>query len=81
LNLLTYLTEPAWGRSREFDITTHTVRKGNASAGDFGDEEEDEDSSFAQSSKKNMIAFMPAQGKDHPDSWFCLDILLLSKVV
>ena len=54
-------TEPAWGRSREFDITTRTVRKGAGSAGDF--EDEDEEATVVKGSTRSMIAFMPAQGK------------------
>jgi hypothetical protein len=39
------------------------VKKGSTNAGDFGDEDEDEDVGFVHGKKKNMIAFLPAQGE------------------
>lgn len=58
--------QPAWGRSREFDITTRSVKKGSANAGDFGDDDEDQDEvALTHGRKKNMIAFMPAQDTTH----------------
>ncbi|CCA75749.1 related to BCS1 protein precursor [Serendipita indica DSM 11827] len=55
--------QPAWGRSREFDITTRTVRKGAGSAGDF--EDEDEEATIVKGNTRSMIAFMPAQDTTH----------------
>ncbi|PVF97721.1 hypothetical protein CPB86DRAFT_412056 [Serendipita vermifera] len=54
--------QPAWGRSREFDITTRTVKKGNTTSGDFGVEEEEDPSDLVHG-KRKTIAFMPTQGK------------------
>jgi hypothetical protein len=40
------------------------VKKGSTNAGDFGDDDEDDDEvGFVHGKKKNMIAFLPAQGE------------------
>jgi hypothetical protein len=39
------------------------VKKGSTNAGDFGDDDEEDDVGFVHGKKKNMIAFLPAQGE------------------
>lgn len=56
------LQQPAWGRSREFDITTRsTGRHSTVSAGDLEDDEDDE-SGLVHGRKKRKVAFTPSVG-------------------
>jgi chaperone BCS1 len=58
-----YLQQPAWGRSREFDITTRaTGRHTTTSVGDLDDEDE-EDSGMEHGKKKKKVAFTPSIGE------------------
>lgn len=56
--------QPAWGRSREFDITTRSVGRNSimqASAGDVEEEEEEED--LVHGRKKRRVQFLPSVGE------------------
>ncbi|KAJ7089741.1 P-loop containing nucleoside triphosphate hydrolase protein [Mycena belliarum] len=60
--------QPAWGRSREFEITTRSVgRNGmnDSTAGDLEEEEEDDDSSLVHGRRKRKVAFMPSVDSVH----------------
>ncbi|SJL13877.1 uncharacterized protein ARMOST_17326 [Armillaria ostoyae] len=61
--------QPAWGRSREFEITTRsTGRNGltQSTTGDLDDEdEEDEDDALVHGRRKRKVAFMPSIDTTH----------------
>lgn len=57
--------QPAWGRSREFDITTRSVSRHGISqttSGDLEDDEEEDNASLIHGRKKRKVAFMPSTG-------------------
>ncbi|EIN06198.1 P-loop containing nucleoside triphosphate hydrolase protein [Punctularia strigosozonata HHB-11173 SS5] len=54
--------QPAWGRSREFDITTRSAgRLASTSTGDLEDDDEDE----LHGRKKRKVAFLPSMDTSH----------------
>lgn len=53
------------------------MKKGSTNAGDFGDDDEEDDVGFVHGKKKNMIAFLPAQGKNFS---FILEFFLIHSV-
>ncbi|KAJ7643288.1 P-loop containing nucleoside triphosphate hydrolase protein [Mycena polygramma] len=59
--------QPAWGRSREFEITTRSARNGmsESTAGDLEEEEEEEDDSLVHGRRKRKVAFMPSVDTTH----------------
>ncbi|KAF8643026.1 hypothetical protein AX16_009270 [Volvariella volvacea WC 439] len=61
--------QPAWGRSREFDITTRAVTRNGlatATAGDLEEEEEqEEDESLVHGKRRRKVAFMPSLDTTH----------------
>ncbi|KAG7100295.1 hypothetical protein E1B28_002070 [Marasmius oreades] len=60
--------QPAWGRSREFDITTRSVKNalGHSTAGDLEEEEEEEeDGGLVHGRRKRKVAFMPSVDTTH----------------
>ncbi|KAI1786997.1 P-loop containing nucleoside triphosphate hydrolase protein [Ganoderma leucocontextum] len=64
--------QPAWGRSREFDITTRSVSRHGLSqktTGDIDDEQEEEDdesSEFAQGGgRRRKVAIVPSMDTTH----------------
>ncbi|KAK2467355.1 hypothetical protein APHAL10511_000590 [Amanita phalloides] len=59
--------QPAWARSREFEITTRTISRTGISqqnAGDIEDEEEEEDM-LVNGKKKRRVSFMPSIDTTH----------------
>ncbi|KAF8336233.1 P-loop containing nucleoside triphosphate hydrolase protein [Amanita rubescens] len=57
--------QPAWARSREFEITTRSIGRGNSkTAGDLEDEEEEEDL-VVSGKKKRRVSFMPSIDTTH----------------
>ncbi|KAK0478682.1 BCS1 N terminal-domain-containing protein [Armillaria luteobubalina] len=60
--------QPAWGRSREFEITTRsTGRNGltQSTTGDLDEDEEDEDDALVHGRRKRKVAFMPSIDTTH----------------
>ncbi|KAG9224242.1 hypothetical protein CCMSSC00406_0004741 [Pleurotus cornucopiae] len=60
--------QPAWGRSREFEITTRSVgRSGlnSSTAGDLDEEEEEDEDSLVHGKRKRKVAFMPSLDTTH----------------
>ncbi|KAH7910476.1 P-loop containing nucleoside triphosphate hydrolase protein [Hygrophoropsis aurantiaca] len=62
--------QPAWGRSREFEITTRTVSRNGltqSTTGDLEEEEEvdDDDDSLVHGRRKRKISFMPSLDTTH----------------
>ncbi|KDQ61810.1 hypothetical protein JAAARDRAFT_31284 [Jaapia argillacea MUCL 33604] len=61
--------QPAWGRSREFDITTRSVGRNSitqTTAGDLVDDQEEEvDEVLSNGKKKRKVAFMPSLDTTH----------------
>jgi len=60
--------QPAWGRSREFDITTRAVGRNTlqqTTAGDVEDEEEEgeDDDTLVHGRRKRKVQFMPSVGE------------------
>ncbi|KAH6915674.1 P-loop containing nucleoside triphosphate hydrolase protein [Coprinopsis sp. MPI-PUGE-AT-0042] len=58
--------QPAWGRSREFDITTRSVGRNSimqSAAGDVEEEEEEED--LVHGRKKRRVQFLPSVDTTH----------------
>ena len=56
--------QPAWGRSREFDITTRSIGRNSlmqTSAGDVEEDEEEED--LVHGRKKRRVQFLPSIGE------------------
>jgi chaperone BCS1 len=64
--------QPAWGRSREFEITTRSVGRNGLTQSTTGDleedeqEEEDDDDALVHGRRKRKVAFMPSLGKQDP---------------
>ncbi|KAG1857362.1 P-loop containing nucleoside triphosphate hydrolase protein [Suillus subalutaceus] len=61
--------QPAWGRSREFEITTRTVGRNGltqSTTGDLEEEDEDEDEdALVHGRRKRKVAFMPSIDTTH----------------
>ncbi|PCH36454.1 nucleoside triphosphate hydrolase protein [Wolfiporia cocos MD-104 SS10] len=60
--------QPAWGRSREFDITTRSVSRHGltqSTSGDLEDEDEDEHEVILGGHKKRKVALMPSLDTTH----------------
>jgi chaperone BCS1 len=61
--------QPAWGRSREFEITTRTVGRNGltqSTTGDLDEEDEDEDEdALVHGRRKRKVAFMPSIDTTH----------------
>ncbi|KAK0202345.1 P-loop containing nucleoside triphosphate hydrolase protein [Desarmillaria ectypa] len=60
--------QPAWGRSREFEITTRSVGKNGltqSTTGDIDEDEEDEDDALVHGRRKRKVAFMPSIDTTH----------------
>ncbi|KAF7317765.1 putative mitochondrial chaperone BCS1-B [Mycena kentingensis (nom. inval.)] len=58
--------QPAWGRSREFDITTRSAGRGmntTAAAADLNDE--DEENELEHGRKRRLVSFMPSVDTQH----------------
>ena len=58
------LQQPAWGQSREFEITTRSAGRTTltqTTTGDVEDEEED-DSELVHGRRKRKVSFMPSLG-------------------
>lgn len=65
--------QPAWGRSREFEITTRSVGRNGltqTTTGDVEDEQDEEEDgdSLVHGRRKRKVAFMPSLGK-FCDTW------------
>ncbi|KAF8721817.1 hypothetical protein AX14_010168 [Amanita brunnescens Koide BX004] len=59
--------QPAWAKSREFEITTRSITRGGStskSTGDLEDDEEDDDL-VSSSKKKRRVTFMPSMDTTH----------------
>ncbi|KAK7022891.1 hypothetical protein VNI00_016878 [Paramarasmius palmivorus] len=59
--------QPAWGRSREFEITTRSISRHGitqSSTGDL-DEEEEDDETLVHGRRKRKVAFMPSVDTTH----------------
>lgn len=59
--------QPAWGRSREFEITTRSVNRNavtNSTTGDL-EVEEDDDDTLVHGKRKRMVQFMPSLDTTH----------------
>lgn len=64
------IQQPAWAKSREFEITTRSLTRGGVTsrtAGDIEDEDEDEDL-VGNSKKKRRVSFMPSLGMSDSNS-------------
>ncbi|KAI5895797.1 P-loop containing nucleoside triphosphate hydrolase protein [Schizophyllum commune H4-8] len=60
--------QPAWGRSREFDITTRSGGRSSltqATTGDLEDEEGEDDDELVHGRRKRKVAFMPSLDTTH----------------
>ncbi|ETW78832.1 AAA ATPase [Heterobasidion irregulare TC 32-1] len=62
--------QPAWGRSREFEITTRTIGRNGLTQSTTGDLEEeevdgDEDDELVHGRRKRKVAFMPSLDTTH----------------
>ncbi|KZT68665.1 P-loop containing nucleoside triphosphate hydrolase protein [Daedalea quercina L-15889] len=60
--------QPAWGRSREFDITTRSVSRSGitqSTTGDLEDEEGDDDEVMLSGRKKRRVAIVPSLDTTH----------------
>ncbi|KAJ6561206.1 P-loop containing nucleoside triphosphate hydrolase protein [Mycena vulgaris] len=61
--------QPAWGRSREFEITTRSVGRNGLTQSTTGDleeeEEDDDDDSLVHGRRKRKVAFMPSVDSVH----------------
>ncbi|KAJ3509949.1 hypothetical protein NLJ89_g4946 [Agrocybe chaxingu] len=59
--------QPAWGRSREFEITTRSVNRNGITQSTTGDldEEEEEDDTLVHGRRKRKVAFMPSLDTTH----------------
>lgn len=55
--------QPAWGQSREFEITTRSVGRVGLTESTTGDlEDEDDEECLIHGRKKRKVAFMPSAG-------------------
>ncbi|KAF9233857.1 P-loop containing nucleoside triphosphate hydrolase protein [Melanogaster broomeanus] len=64
------MQQPAWGRSREFEITTRTVGRNGltqSTTGDLEDEEDDveDEDALVHGRRKRKVAFMPSLDTTH----------------
>ncbi|KAJ2928551.1 hypothetical protein H1R20_g8558, partial [Candolleomyces eurysporus] len=60
--------QPAWGRSREFDITTRSVGRNSinqSSSGDIEEEEEEDDGGLVHGRRRRKVQFMPSVDTTH----------------
>ncbi|KAJ7746741.1 hypothetical protein DFH07DRAFT_832144 [Mycena maculata] len=60
--------QPAWGKSREFEITTRSAGRtglNQSTAGDLEEEEEEDDGSLVHGRRKRKVAFMPSLDHTH----------------
>ncbi|KAF5386353.1 hypothetical protein D9757_006641 [Collybiopsis confluens] len=58
--------QPAWGRSREFEITTRSVGRHGLTQTTTGDlQEEEDDDELVHGRKKRTVAFMPSVDTTH----------------
>ncbi|KAG9313221.1 P-loop containing nucleoside triphosphate hydrolase protein [Chiua virens] len=62
--------QPAWGRSREFEITTRTVSRNGLTQSTTGDledddEEEEDEDALVHGRRKRKVAFMPSLDTTH----------------
>lgn len=60
--------QPAWGRSREFEITTRSVGRNGltqTTTGDLEEEEEEEEEGLVHGRRKRKVAFMPSLDTTH----------------
>ncbi|KAI0924341.1 hypothetical protein AcW1_006482 [Taiwanofungus camphoratus] len=60
--------QPAWGRSREFDITTRSVSRHGltqSTSGDLDEEEEEDDDLVLGGRKKRKVAIIPSLDTTH----------------
>lgn len=60
--------QPAWGRSREFEITTRSVGRNGltqTTTGDLEEEEEEEEDGLVHGRRKRKVAFMPSLDTTH----------------
>ncbi|KAH9930264.1 P-loop containing nucleoside triphosphate hydrolase protein [Fomitopsis serialis] len=60
--------QPAWGRSREFDITTRTISRNGltqSTTGDLDDEEADDGEVMMSGRKKRKVAIVPSLDTTH----------------
>lgn len=60
--------QPAWGRSREFEITTRSIGRNQLNqsmTGDLDEEEMDDENEneLEPSRRKRKVTFMPSPGK------------------
>ena len=59
--------QPAWGRSREFEITTRTAGKqgmtSTSNEEDLEDEDDDDDEQLVHGRRKKKVAFLPSLGE------------------
>ncbi|KAG6828504.1 hypothetical protein H0H92_007780 [Tricholoma furcatifolium] len=59
--------QPAWGRSREFEITTRTIGRSGLTESTTGDleEEDDDEHTLVNGHRKRKVAFMPSVDTTH----------------
>ncbi|KAG6885761.1 hypothetical protein C0993_010273 [Termitomyces sp. T159_Od127] len=59
--------QPAWGRSREFEITTRSVGRSGLTQSTTGDleDDEDEEDGLVHGRRKRKVAFMPSVDTTH----------------
>ncbi|KAJ7173596.1 P-loop containing nucleoside triphosphate hydrolase protein [Mycena filopes] len=60
--------QPAWGRSREFEITTRSAGRNGmnqTTTGDLEEEEEEDDGSLVHGRRKRLVAFQPSIDTTH----------------
>ncbi|KAI9567078.1 P-loop containing nucleoside triphosphate hydrolase protein [Boletus coccyginus] len=69
MHWLAKASQPAWGRSREFEITTRTISRNGltqSTAGDLEEEDGDEDDdALVHGRRKRKVAFMPSLDTTH----------------
>ncbi|KAJ7027914.1 hypothetical protein C8F04DRAFT_1121106 [Mycena alexandri] len=59
------LSQPAWGRSREFEITTRSAGRNGMNQSTTGDLEEEEASTLVHGRRKRLVAFQPSIDTTH----------------
>ncbi|KAJ7777297.1 P-loop containing nucleoside triphosphate hydrolase protein [Mycena metata] len=60
--------QPAWGRSREFEITTRSAGRNGmnqSTTGDLQEEEEEDDGTLVHGRRKRLVAFQPSLDTTH----------------
>ena len=55
--------QPAWGRSREFEITTRSVGRNQLNQSTTGDLDEEDENELEHGHRKRKVAFMPSPGE------------------